>query len=78
MIYDHSEEIVLLYSSDGSRATLYEPSSLKGIIRGHPTTVEKIERWRKWFHIINESDNNESLILAIEHAEAIYGLCRER
>jgi hypothetical protein len=33
---------------------------------------------QKWFDIINESDNNESLILAIEHAEAIYGLCRER
>jgi hypothetical protein len=77
MIYSHSEEIILFYSSDG-RVSLYETKDTKEMTRGHPTTVEKIERWRKWFDIINESDNNESLILAIEHAEAIYGLCRER
>jgi 2-keto-3-deoxy-L-rhamnonate aldolase RhmA len=73
MIYSRTEEIILLYSSDG-RATLHDPETMRNI----PTTAKKIERWQKWFDIINESDNNESLILAIEHAEAIYGLCRER
>lgn len=76
MIYSRTEEIILLYSKDG-RATLYEPSSLKGLTRGHPTTTNTLDRWRKWFEILNGIEENQALKTAIEQAEFIYDLCRD-
>ena len=76
MVYSRTEEIILLYSNDG-RATMYEPSSLKGLTRGHPTTVDTLDRWRRWFEILNEIEENPSLKTVVEQAEFIYDLCRD-
>jgi hypothetical protein len=72
MIYSHTEEIILLYSSDG-RATLHEPETMKG----HPTTKVILDRWRRWFEILNEIEENPALKTAVEQAEFIYDLCRD-
>ena len=72
MIYSHTEEIILLYSSDG-RATLHEPHTMKGT----PTTVANLERWLKWHDIIAEAEDNPSLSIALDHAETIYDLIRD-
>lgn len=72
MIYSHTEEIILLYSSDG-RATLHEPELMKGT----PTTAANLALWKKWFFIIDEAESNPSLKAAIEQAEFIYDLCRD-
>lgn len=72
MIYSHSEEIILLYSSDG-RATLHDPYSMKNT----PTTAANLERWRKWFDIINTAEDNPTLTMALAHAETVYDLIRE-
>ena len=73
MTYKSAIRIDILFESDNLGATIYEPNS-----QGIYATAENVYRWRKWLDIINESSNNESLMLAIEHAETIYGLCRER
>ena len=72
MIYGRSEEIVLLYSSDG-RATLHDPRNMKNTT----TTAANLERWLKWFDIITEAEGNPSLSIALDNAEMIYDLVRE-
>lgn len=76
MIYSRTEEIILLYSNDG-RATMYESSTDKGVTRGHPTTKHTLDRWHRWFEILNDIEENPSLKTAIEQAEFIYDLCRD-
>ena len=72
MIYSHTEEIILLYSSDG-RATLHDPYNMKNTT----TTAANLERWRKWFDIINTAEDNPTLTMALDHAETVYDLIRD-
>jgi hypothetical protein len=79
MIYSHTEEIIILYSSDG-RVTLYAPESMKTAptsMKSTPTTAANLERWRKWFDIINTAEDNPTLTMALDHAETVYDLIRE-
>ena len=72
MIYRDSYELVILLTP-GGKASLYEPHAVRGI----ESTEANIQRWRQWIHVINESEHNQALKLAIEQAELIYELSRD-
>lgn len=74
MIFKEAIELIVLIGLDDD-AIVYDPSE-PGV--GTDITAKNLERWRRWSKIFKEAESVPALEIAIQHAEMIYELTKNR